>query len=159
MEASGSTPPSARVFRKFDKSRPTILQSTPVPRLYFSSTSQPHRTHIDRPSDEISSSSQSLVIPGAFWAGTRYTPRAFLFETSYHHPPALVIWPESRSTFCFSTPQFASLRGHSRTTYFAVTLFSSSRVGRRTRSRCRKRAGRAKSRENGEKKEKRLIGA
>lgn len=36
------------------------------------SISQPRHTH--RSSDEISSSSQSLVIPEAFWAGTRYTP-------------------------------------------------------------------------------------
>lgn len=80
MEASGSTSPSARVFRKFDKSRPTTFRSSfRHPRLPsslpLSPTSLSLAAHIDRPParDEISSSSQSLVIPGAFWVGTRYT--------------------------------------------------------------------------------------
>lgn len=74
MGASGSTSPSARVFRKFDKSRPTISRSS-FPLLLLSYLTQSRRTHRPpaRASDEISSSSQSLVIPGAFWVGTRYT--------------------------------------------------------------------------------------
>lgn len=74
IEASGLTLPSARVFRKFDKSRPTSRSPSHPLLLLFYLPASPH-TSIARASDEISSSSQSLVIPEAFWAGTRYTPQ------------------------------------------------------------------------------------
>jgi len=117
MEASGSTLPSARVFRKFDKSHPTPHDpSHPFLPLFYLSTS-PH-TSIARASDEISSSSQSLVIPEAFWAGGPDIPRAF--PKASIATPALLIWP--RSTFCPLCLVCSSLRSLP-TTYFASSKF------------------------------------
>lgn len=119
MEASGSTPPSARVFRKFDKSCPhtSVLLHPPIPLLllvYLSASSTA------RASDEISSSSQSLVIPRVFWAGTRYTIYPELSSSKV--PIVIPLAPPDLDPQFASSAPFASLHEHSRTTYFAAHL-------------------------------------
>lgn len=117
MEASGSTPPSARVFRKFDKScshHTSVLLHPPIPLLLLVCFSASSHTSTARASDEISSSSQSLVIPRVFWAETRYTIYPELSSSKV--PIVIPLAPPDLD------PQFASLHGHSRTTYFAAHL-------------------------------------
>jgi len=158
MEASGSTPPSARVFRKFDKSRPTIprLSSIPLFPTYFSSASQPRRTH--RPAEQAMKFPRRpnlSLFPGRSGPGPDIhaelsSSKAPIAIAPLSSVPCLpLIWPES--TFYF--PVCLSARGHSRATYFAVTLLSSARVDHATQSRFHKRAS-----QKGEK-ESRLIGA
>lgn len=120
MEASGSTPSSARVFRKFDKSYP---HHSPPPSPYSSLASRLPLSliaHIDRPSERrnflvvpISRYSQGIL----GWDPIYYIPRAFLLESLYRHSSCSDLDPP----FASSAP-FASLHGHSRTTYFAAHL-------------------------------------
>lgn len=145
MEASGSTPPSARVFRKFDKSRPTTLCSTshPLLPLLFSPTFQPRRTH--RPLERAMKFPRRpnlSLFPGRFWAGTRYTssfpPRKLL------SPPTDLAWIHILLSLSLSLCPVCSSSYSSPTTYFAVTLLLFLRVDHRTRSRCHKKADQKK---------------
>lgn len=87
MEASGST---RRVHGYFENSINLAPATSPPPSPPRCSpsrptpTSQPRRTHRPLERDEISSSSQSLVIPGTFWAPA--IPRVFLPEESSPSP-------------------------------------------------------------------------
>lgn len=89
MEASGSTLPSARVFRKFDKSHPLpVLLLTPT---FSSSIYQPRHTHRSperamkfprRPNLSLFPRRSGLDIP-----------QAFLPESFYRHPrPTDLAW-------------------------------------------------------------------
>ena len=100
MEASGST---RRVHGYFENPINLVFFPSLSPSLSLSLSSP---IHIERPSDEISSSSQSLVIPRAFWV---YHPISSGFPLFNLSPSSPLHTLPSKSKPRFSSPPYPTI--------------------------------------------------